>query len=209
MQRITNNTSASACASCKHQRKKCTEKCVLAPFFPVEKTRDFQAVHRVFGVSNVTKIIVNLNEQDRRRAVESLVWEAVCRQKDPILGPYGEYRRVCEELRLYKIHYQQILQLHTQGNLVYKSATTQGIMGWNNNITNNNIVHTNGNSVVDLCTFGYSSHQIIQERDNGSALILPNQQNLANSFNQQYFLTGPFNPMDSKSVESTLWEGSS
>ncbi|KAI3465780.1 hypothetical protein Pfo_022443 [Paulownia fortunei] len=199
------SNSTPACASCKHQRKKCTEKCILAPFFPVEKSREFQAVHKVFGVSNVTKMITNLKEEDRKIAMDSLVWEALCRQKDPVLGPYGDYRRVCEELRLYKSQYQQFHQVPTQGSIVYKTAT-QGLMGWsnskvmningggnNNNSTNN--FHSNGNSVVDFCPYGYSPHHIQDteklraERENSSALILP-QQHLANGFNQQYFLAG-------------------
>ncbi|KAL2466606.1 LOB domain-containing protein 2 [Abeliophyllum distichum] len=208
----------SACASCKHQRKKCTEKCILAPFFPVDKTREFQAVHKVFGVSNVTKIVTNLEEEDRKQAVDSLVWEAFCWQKDAVLGPYGEYRRVCEELRLYKSQYQQIHQVQNQGSIVYKAAA-QGLMGWNNNkfmsfngaglnnnnnnnnnnnVNNNSLnnVHNNGNSMVDFCPYNnYSSHHIQEteklrgERENGSALIMP-QQHLPNGINQQYFVTG-------------------
>ncbi|KAL8510958.1 hypothetical protein ACS0TY_017682 [Phlomoides rotata] len=210
----------SACASCKHQRKKCTESCTLAPFFPVEKGREFQAVQKVFGVSNITKIITRLNEDDRKVAVDSLVWEALCRERDPVLGPYGDYRRVCEELRLYKSQCQQFLQNPIHGGIVYK-ASTQGLMGWgnskvlnnNNNDNNNNIstnnFHGNGKSVVDFRTFGYfQNHHILHqdtetlraERENGSAVILPQQ---------QYFIAGQYNPLDSKSVESTLWEGSS
>ncbi|XP_075499583.1 LOB domain-containing protein 2 [Primulina tabacum] len=225
MQRSTNTTSA--CSSCKHQRKKCTDKCILAPFFPATKALEFQAVHKVFGVSNVTKIVTNLKEEDRKIAVDSLVWEALCRQKDPVLGPYADYRRVCEELRLYKNQFRQLPI--TQGSLVYKP--TQGLTGWNinnkvasgdnddgvdNNSSMNNI-HINGNSVMDFYTFSYndSAHNIQDsnkfirpEKQNDSSLILP-QQYLPNAFNQQYFITGKYNPMDSKSMESTLWEGSS
>ncbi|XP_073306168.1 LOB domain-containing protein 2 [Primulina huaijiensis] len=222
MQRTTNTTSA--CSSCKHQRKKCTDKCILAPFFPSTKALEFQAVHKVFGVSNVTKIVTNLKEEDRKIAVDSLVWEALCRQKDPVLGPYADYRRVCEELRLYKNQFRQ-LPISTQGSLVYKP--TQGLTGWNNNkvasdnnVDNNssmNNIHINGNSVMDFYPFSYndSAHNIQDsnkfirpEKQNDSSLILP-QQYLPNAFNQQYFVTGKYNPMDSKSMESTLWEGSS
>uniref|UniRef100_A0A0A0LMR3 LOB domain-containing protein n=1 Tax=Cucumis sativus TaxID=3659 RepID=A0A0A0LMR3_CUCSA len=87
-----------ACAACKHQRKKCHETCPLAPYFPAERNREFQAVHKVFGVSNVTKMVKNVREEDKRKAVDSLIWEAVCRQNDPVLGPYGEYKRVLEEM---------------------------------------------------------------------------------------------------------------
>lgn len=210
MQRTTNTTSA--CSSCKHQRKKCTDKCILAPFFPVTKTLEFQAVHKVFGVSNVTKIVANLKEEDRKIAVDSLVWEALCRQKDPVLGPYADYRRVCEELRLYKSRFRQ--PPITQGSLVYKP--TQGLTGWNNtsnnndnninsnfnNVNNNssiNNINLNGNSVMDFYPFSYndSAHNIQDsnkftrlERQNDSSLILP-QPCLPNAFNQRYFqLTG-------------------
>ncbi|CAI9754908.1 unnamed protein product [Fraxinus pennsylvanica] len=199
----------SACASCKHQRKKCTEKCILAPFFPINKTREFQGVHKVFGVSNVTKIVMNLEEENRKQAIDSLIWEAFCRQKDPVLGPYGEYKKVCEELRLYKNQYQQIPQVQNQGSIAYKAAT-QGLMGWNNNkfmsyngfgINNNDDVNNssldnvrnNDNSMVDFCPYSYSSHHIQEtdklrgERDNGSALIMP-QKHLSNGFNQHYFV---------------------
>lgn len=201
MQRANN---ASACASCKHQRKKCTEKCTLAPFFPVERTREFQAVHKVFGVSNVTKIITSLREEDRKVAMDTLVWEALSRQKDPILGPFGDYRRVCEELRLYKSQYQHFHQIANQGSIVYKASATQGIMGWNNNSNkivntsnNNNFIGNGNSSVVDFCTYGYSpNHHVHQdsekqraERENGTAIILP-QQHLPNAFSQQFILAG-------------------
>ncbi|XP_051136256.1 LOB domain-containing protein 2-like [Andrographis paniculata] len=218
----------SACASCKHQRKKCIDKCVLAPFFPVDRTREFQAVHKVFGVSNITKIVTNLKEEDRRRAVDSLIWEALCRAKDPILGPYGEYHRVCEELRLYKNQYQILHHVvpSTQGNVVYKGAATaaHGLVGWGNNANGNgkvvagnggggggasagvSVAYNNNSSGFHTATVAAAMRA---ESDNGSALILP-EQHLRNGFNQHYFLnTGQYNPMDAKSVESTLWEGSS
>lgn len=210
--KMQRSNTTSACASCKHQRKKCTEKCTLAPFFPVERTREFQAVHKVFGVSNVTKIITSLREEDRNVAVDSLVWEALSRQKDPILGPFGDYRRVCEELRLYKSQYQHFHQIANQGSIVYKASGTQGIMGWNNNsnkivnpnINNNNNTNINnnsflgnGNSVVDYCSYGYSpNHHVHQdsekqraERENGTAIILP-QQHIPNAYSQQFILAG-------------------
>ncbi|CAA3008819.1 Hypothetical predicted protein [Olea europaea subsp. europaea] len=187
----------SACASCKHQRKKCTEKCILAPFFPVDKTREFQGVHKVFGVSKVTKIVMNLEEEDRKRAVDSLIWEAFCRQKDPVLGPYGEYRRVCEELRLYQSQYLQIQQVQNQ----FKAAA-QGLMGWNSNKfmsynsaeINNNNVDNNSSLIIQ------ETHKLRGETDNSSALIMP-PLHFPNGFNQQYFFTGQYNQIDSKSLE--------
>ncbi|KAJ8439970.1 hypothetical protein Cgig2_008353 [Carnegiea gigantea] len=159
----TNGISGShqACAACKHQRKKCTDKCILAPFFPAEKIREFQAVHKVFGVSNVQKMVKNLfNDEDRKRAADSLVWEALCRQKDPVLGPYGEYRKIYEELKFYQAQTQTNAQAQPQpqhqqaplatqnghnNGLVYK--TGPGLIGWsinNNGSLGNNKVNGGG-----------------------------------------------------------------
>ncbi|RAL37385.1 hypothetical protein DM860_000079 [Cuscuta australis] len=142
---------AGACASCKHQRKKCTEKCVLAAYFPAEKSREFQAVHKVFGVSNVTKMVRSVREEDRQRAVESLVWEAVCRQSDPVLGSLGEYRRVLEELKLCRTgqhqfdpaaaalhigwggHHNNNNNNHPLHNYIHNNSRNPAVVGYNNN----------------------------------------------------------------------------
>ncbi|XP_028807812.1 LOB domain-containing protein 2 [Neltuma alba] len=96
MQGNKNETHA-ACAACKHQRKKCSMHCALAPYFPANRNREFQAVHKVFGVSNITKLVKYVKEEHRRKVVESLIWEAFCRQQDPILGSYGQYKKVYDQ----------------------------------------------------------------------------------------------------------------
>lgn len=142
-----------ACASCRHQRKKCTEKCVLAPFFPAEKTQDFQAVHKVFGVSNVTKLVKDMSRKDGKKAVDSLIWEANCRIKDPVNGPLGEFQKVCDKLRqVYEdlsrqtqyqpnIHHDNRQVPITQHGVLYNNKSSlQPRSLWNgdhNNVTNN------------------------------------------------------------------------
>ncbi|CAN6444202.1 unnamed protein product [Victoria cruziana] len=92
-----------ACAACKHQRRKCTPDCPLAPFFPAEKTSIFLAVQKVFGVSNVVKMIRELDTYEKRRlAVDSLCWEAQWRIMDPVEGCFGEVKRLKAELRAIK-----------------------------------------------------------------------------------------------------------
>ncbi|XP_021848128.2 LOB domain-containing protein 2 [Spinacia oleracea] len=140
-----------ACAACKHQRKRCTDKCILAPFFPAEKVREFQAVHKVFGVSNVQKMVRTLhNDEDRKQATDSLVWEALCRQKDPVLGPYGEYRKIYDELKSYQNQAQTQIQVHHQtGQYVAQNGhsngsiykTGNGLIGWS--------VNTNGSGGIN------------------------------------------------------------
>ncbi|KAF0917622.1 hypothetical protein E2562_020990 [Oryza meyeriana var. granulata] len=82
---------AGACAVCKHQRRKCEPNCELAAYFPANKMNDFRALHLVFGVANLTKLIkANATEAARRRAAETLTWEARWRERDPSEGCYRE-----------------------------------------------------------------------------------------------------------------------
>lgn len=200
MQRNTGGTAA--CASCRHQRKKCSVNCALAPFFPVEKNREFQAVHKFFGVSNVTKILNSLNVEDRQKAVDTLIWEAFCRQRDPVLGSYGEFKRVSDELKWFKSQYHayKSAQVQTQTSLINLGAV--GGLSNNNNINTtyaqsfvNSSTNGNGNNLSGSYTnYSYSSVQtnnnnnvekLREERENG-AVVLP-QQPVMNGFTQQYY----------------------
>ncbi|KAL8227767.1 hypothetical protein R6Q57_015351 [Mikania cordata] len=175
-----------ACASCRHQRKKCTQKCMLAPFFPAEKAQDFQTVHKVFGISNVTKL---------------LIWEANCRLHDPVLGALGEFQRVCEELRFYKSRYQManLCQVPiTQGAVLFnnKPAQQRLIGPWVNGdrIAVNNgsmldYIASNGmaGGIDDSRMFNFVSLQNLEKikhgRDQQGSLIHPQQQ-ITNDFSQ-------------------------
>lgn len=86
-----NNNRHPACASCKHQRRKCPADCVMAPYFSVKDVEEFDAVHKIFGVSNVSKSLKNLDESQRENAAKSFKWEAMEWDRDPIHGPLGLY----------------------------------------------------------------------------------------------------------------------
>lgn len=47
----------SPCAACKILRRRCVEKCVLAPYFPPTEPLKFTTAHRVFGASNIIKFL--------------------------------------------------------------------------------------------------------------------------------------------------------
>ncbi|QHO56580.1 LOB domain-containing protein [Arachis hypogaea] len=161
MQR-NNNGMHPACAACKHQRKKCSENnCILAPYFPANRSREFHAVHKVFGVSNITKLVKSAKEEDRRRVVDSLIWEACCRQRDPIHGPYGEYtkvyneyKKVFNELKIFRgqntntntntnnNHHHQLLQMPLPSSHHQGLKSVQDLIICNNNNNNNT---NNGN----------------------------------------------------------------
>ncbi|KAK8457786.1 hypothetical protein SEVIR_3G246200v4 [Setaria viridis] len=79
----------SPCAACKFLRRKCQPDCVFAPYFPPENPQKFVHVHRVFGASNVTKILNELHPCQREDAVNSLAYEADMRLRDPVYGCVG------------------------------------------------------------------------------------------------------------------------
>ncbi|KAJ8627268.1 hypothetical protein MRB53_020575 [Persea americana] len=82
-------SSNSPCAACKHLRRKCTQECVFAPYFPPDEPNKFANVHKVFGASNVTKLLNELSGPQREDAVNSLAYEAEARLRDPVYGCVG------------------------------------------------------------------------------------------------------------------------
>ncbi|GJN28511.1 hypothetical protein PR202_gb16645 [Eleusine coracana subsp. coracana] len=82
-------SSSPPCASCKLLRRRCTQECVFAPYFPPEDPHKFAIVHKVFGASNVSKMLQELPAQQRADAVSSLVYEANARVRDPVYGCVG------------------------------------------------------------------------------------------------------------------------
>uniref|UniRef100_A0A7N0TIX7 LOB domain-containing protein n=1 Tax=Kalanchoe fedtschenkoi TaxID=63787 RepID=A0A7N0TIX7_KALFE len=201
-----------ACAACKHQRKRCDEKCILAPYFPSDRTREFQAVHKVFGLSNLQKMVRSLSEEDKRRATDSLIWEAFCRQKDPVLGPYGEYRRLFDELKLYKSQLQLPIQVSNFGTNNINGAVTDHQFGTpNNNVALLNYVQKNAGFASNQFTCS-PHHKSPKGQGEIGSIILPLQQrHLVNGYNQQYCVKGQFSPMNGEAttMESITWEGGS
>ncbi|KAK4716694.1 hypothetical protein R3W88_015032 [Solanum pinnatisectum] len=83
------NIVLSPCAACKILRRRCVEKCVLAPYFPPTDPLKFTIAHRVFGASNIIKMLQELPEKQRVDAVNSMVYEANARIRDPVYGCAG------------------------------------------------------------------------------------------------------------------------
>ncbi|XVF46196.1 hypothetical protein PTKIN_Ptkin03bG0008000 [Pterospermum kingtungense] len=80
---------SSPCASCKLLRRRCAKDCIFAPYFPSDDPHKFAIVHKVFGASNVSKMLQELPVHQRADAVSSLVYEANARVRDPVYGCVG------------------------------------------------------------------------------------------------------------------------
>ncbi|KAK3422660.1 LOB domain-containing protein 12 [Eucalyptus grandis] len=79
----------SPCASCKLLRRRCAKGCIFAPYFPPDDPHRFAIVHKVFGASNISKMLQELPVHQRADAVSSLVYEANARVRDPVYGCVG------------------------------------------------------------------------------------------------------------------------
>ncbi|XP_076926809.1 LOB domain-containing protein CRL1-like [Bidens hawaiensis] len=79
--------SGSPCGACKFLRRKCVRGCVFAPYFCHEQgPAHFAAIHRVFGASNVSKLLAHLPVSGRYEAAITIAYEAQARLQDPIYG---------------------------------------------------------------------------------------------------------------------------
>ncbi|WCJ19661.1 LOB domain-containing protein 33 [Euphorbia peplus] len=77
----------SSCGACKFLRRKCTTECIFAPYFSYEQAgAHFAAVHKVFGASNVSKLLLQLPVQNRSDAALTVSYEALARMQDPVYG---------------------------------------------------------------------------------------------------------------------------
>ncbi|KAH0457932.1 hypothetical protein IEQ34_013247 [Dendrobium chrysotoxum] len=76
------------CGACKFLRRKCVSGCVFAAHFGSEQGAParFAAVHKVFGASNVSKLLKLVPPAHRHDAVVTVCYEAQARICDPVLG---------------------------------------------------------------------------------------------------------------------------
>ncbi|GLJ40774.1 hypothetical protein SUGI_0843170 [Cryptomeria japonica] len=95
----SSSSSNSPCAACKFLRRKCTVECVFAPYFPPDQPHKFANVHKIFGASNVTKLLNELHPHQREDAVNSLAYEAEARVKDPVYGCVGTISVLHQQVR--------------------------------------------------------------------------------------------------------------
>ncbi|KAG6574793.1 LOB domain-containing protein 31, partial [Cucurbita argyrosperma subsp. sororia] len=75
------------CGACKLLRRKCVKGCIFAPYFDSEQgAAHFAAVHKVFGASNASKLLLRIPANKRVEACVSLCYEALARVRDPVYG---------------------------------------------------------------------------------------------------------------------------
>nr|GMD25103.1 LOB domain-containing protein 16-like [Ipomoea batatas] len=84
---MASSGAGSPCGACKFLRRRCVPGCVFVPYFCSDDgPAIFAAIHKVFGASNVSKLLLQLPVDQRFPAVFSIGIEAQARMEDPIYG---------------------------------------------------------------------------------------------------------------------------
>ncbi|CAM6014362.1 unnamed protein product, partial [Sphagnum balticum] len=81
--------SSTPCAACKLLRRRCAQECPFSPYFSPHEPQKFACVHKIFGASNVSKMLMEVPESQRADTASSLVYEANARIRDPVYGCMG------------------------------------------------------------------------------------------------------------------------
>ncbi|CAN4102112.1 unnamed protein product [Withania somnifera] len=154
-----------ACAACKYQRRRCVIDCPLAPYFPAERQKDFLNAHKLFGVSNLLKVLKNVASFQKENAMKSLIFEANIRAKDPVGGCYRVIWNLYRQINLYQEElqfvYREIVRIHAaaiqeQRNIDTKDCSVSGI---NNSTLNFDVLPFYGIYGFDRCK---SNFQIVK-----------------------------------------------
>ncbi|CAJ2644007.1 LOB domain-containing protein 16-like [Trifolium pratense] len=131
----TSSGTGSPCGACKFLRRKCAPDCIFAPYFCSEQgPARFAAIHKVFGASNVSKLLLHIPAHERCEAVVTIAYEAQARIRDPVYGCVSHIFALQQQVACLQA---QLIQV--------KSQLSQNIDNnqwtWNNN-TNNNVATT-------------------------------------------------------------------
>jgi hypothetical protein len=123
-----------ACAACKFQRRKCTPECLLAPYFPADQPKIFLNVHKLFGVSNIVKILKYLEPSQKKVAMDSIIIQANYRDKYPVHGCWEEICRLQYQIwmmeeELHVVYQQLEICRQQQQQLPHDDVTSQLELG--------------------------------------------------------------------------------
>ncbi|KAF3674651.1 LOB domain-containing protein 23 [Capsicum annuum] len=100
--------SSRRCAACKQLRRRCPSDCIFLPYFPPNNPQRFSFVHKIYGASNVGKMLQQVQEHQRADVANSLYYEAYCRIKSPVHGCLGIISILRQEIDHFKCELAKI-----------------------------------------------------------------------------------------------------
>ncbi|XP_054782070.1 LOB domain-containing protein 22-like [Prosopis cineraria] len=161
-----NTSNNQACAACKYRRRKCTPDCILAPYFPYDRPRQFLNAHKLFGVRNITKIIESLEPCDKDQAMRTIIYQSDMRANDPVGGCFRYIQELEAQIHFHKAKLDLVLQhldvFRTQAHRHYHCHHSHHI---NINMDNLDLCNPNDNNIASPLPPGCYHHQSPQQQD--------------------------------------------
>ncbi|MBA0577529.1 hypothetical protein Golob_023900 [Gossypium lobatum] len=117
------------CAACRYLRRRCPPDCIFSPYFPPNNPQRFASIHRIYGASNVAKLLQQLPLHLRTQAADSLYLEAQYRIEDPVYGCVGLISLLQQQ-----IHDVERQLAMTQAEIAFRARHPQAV---ESNLLNN------------------------------------------------------------------------
>ncbi|XWS46947.1 hypothetical protein CRYUN_Cryun14cG0111700 [Craigia yunnanensis] len=122
----------SPCGACKFLRRKCASDCIFAPYFCSEQgPARFAAIHKVFGASNVSKLLLHIPAHDRCEAVVTIAYEAQARIRDPVYGCVAHIFALQQQVACLQAQLMQVKAQLTQNAMSSHNIESQ----WKGNLS--------------------------------------------------------------------------
>lgn len=193
---IARVNSNQACAACKYQRRKCPPDCILAPYFPHDRQRQFLNAHKLFGVSNITKIIRNLDQAEKDAAMRTIIFQSDVRATDPVGGCYRIIRQLQRQIDYAKAELDLVLRqiafCKTQAQAQAQAQAArlhqqQQIIQLAADATNSSSPNPNNNyDIFSLDALASNEHPIITTNTNSNSNSNSNNNNNNNVYHPHH-----------------------
>lgn len=126
----------SPCGACKFLRRRCAADCIFAPYFGCEQgPAQFAAIHKVFGASNASKLLLHVPVHDRCEAAVTIGYEAQARIRDPVYGCVAHIFALQQQVAILQAQLMQVRVQLTHGMPNSRSSDEQ----WQGNIVGNHL----------------------------------------------------------------------
>ncbi|XP_030477118.1 LOB domain-containing protein 16-like [Syzygium oleosum] len=182
------NGVGSPCGACKFLRRKCAADCIFAPYFRTEQgPARFAAIHKVFGASNVSKLLLHVPVADRCEAVVTIAYEAQARLRDPVYGCVSQIfalqqQVACLQAQLMQVKAQvaQNLMMDSRNNNVVTQNPQQQWGGYNSNyntsgvqaFTTNHMMMMSNSSASPTSSLESIDHSNNSNNSNGAMMMV-------------------------------------
>ncbi|XP_047309318.1 LOB domain-containing protein 16-like [Impatiens glandulifera] len=182
----------SPCGACKFLRRKCVTDCVFAPYFCSEQgPARFAAIHKVFGASNVSKLLMRVPVSDRCETVVTVLYEAQARLRDPVYGCVAHVFALQQQVAYLQGHLMQL-----KAHLAAQSLTM------NNDDHDHYMSYNHDQFQVDIDDHTMAEIQSLPSNCSGNYPLITNSSMMKHSFSSQSLTSDSFESVDHESCRS-------